>query len=312
MKEVSKDNFKIGGTVFIICWIASILVIPLCVRLGFLELTNVTIFPAILIIICLILFPFLKKFSVGKFLSLELKELNKSIEEVKTSIKNYINMRQNNVQVMKNYNIQTPIGNMNIVTQKESKHLLDLGYSLYKQTRLIEALDCYKNVYLIDPKNWIASFMIGTIYLALEDLQIPVETWGITNEERIAKSIFYSSQTINVDPNHYNQYMNLGIAYLKLKGENSYKLAYSNLEVAYKMLCNDQNIQHIPAFMLDKGKALSFMGEIAEKLNQIKIAIEHRKESINIFDSCPNPKPSQLNKWKELSQNALSKLENKE
>ncbi|MDP8267908.1 MAG: tetratricopeptide repeat protein [Candidatus Tenebribacter davisii] len=311
MSEKEKNQLSIGSKLFFFCWIISILLLPASFYFKLISITNKTVYPAILIQIGLILTPFLKSFSVGSIFKVELKELSKSVDDLKTSFQSFISVNQNNVQVMKNYNIQTPVGDFEVETIKLSNKYLKLGYSLYHQKRYIESLEYYKKAFDLDSNNWVASLLLGSIYLSLNDFKVPQSSWGFNDEERLAKSIFYLTLTIRNDPNHYNQYMNLGLAYLKLNGDNSLKLAYSNLETAYTMLCDDQNIQLMPSFMLDKGKSLSFMGEAAKKLNLIEKAIEHRKESINIFDNCPKPTPLDLNKWRDLSQNALLELEKK-
>lgn len=308
MSTKGKDQLTVGSLLFFICWTISLILLPASLYFKFISITNKTFFLAILIQIGLILTPFLKSFSVGNLFKIELKELSKSVDELRSSIQNFINIQHNNIQSIKNYNISTPIGSFSAEMSKISNKYLNLGNSLYNQKRYIESLKYYKKAYDFDKNNWVTSLMLGFLYISLEDLKVPQELWGFNNEERITRSIFYSTQATLLDPNHFNQYMNLGIAYLHFGGENSFKLAYKNLEIAYEMLNNDPNIQLNPIFITNKGKVKSFMGEAAEKLDQIELAIKNRKESIDIFENCPNPKPFEIKKWISLSQDAISCL----
>ena len=77
------------------------------------------------------------------------------------------------------------------------------------------------------------------------------------------------------------------------------------------MLDFDPNVKHHPQMFLNKGKAKSFMGEFEEALGNDEKAIQYRKEAIEIFNNCPDPKPIDLENWKKQAQDALNNLESK-
>lgn len=306
--EKDKEKFKIGGGLFVFCWIVVILMIS--ISLIFNLLKSELNFILFLVLIGIILLPFLKSFNVGKIFGLELKSLNTNIEKLRETI---LNFNINTKQEINLLNILSPEGqNLQIKTIEESKKKSDLGYSLFMQQRLLEAIDAYKESLKIDPNNWIAAMYLGFIYLSLPEYKIDETTWGFDNSERLFQSIYYSAYATKIDIQHYNQFMNLAIAQKHLGGRNLVQLALKNMEKAYRMFITDPNVPSNPILVLNKAKARSFMGEFAEAIEEYEDAIKYRQEAIEIFRNCPEPKPEALEKWLHQAEEALENLNTRE
>ena len=150
---------------------------------------------------------------------------------------------------------------------------------------------------------------LGYIYLTLKDLEKDKSKWGFSERERLLRSVFFSMHATQKDPNHYNQFMNLGIALRQLEGKNLIQLGLDKLKIAFNMLDYDPQVQNSPVLMLAKGKCRSFMGEFAELLEMKKEAIQYRKEAVQIFKHCPEPKPSGFDNWLRDAEGAILELE---
>ena len=128
-----------------------------------------------------------------------------------------------------------------------------MAESLYKQNRIIESIENYKESLKYDKENWIAAMYLGFLYLSLPEFKIDKKYWGFTDEERLELSIYYSTYATKIDINHFNQFMNLGIAQKHLGGERHTKLALKNIKIAYDMLEYDPNVKNNPQMFLNKG-----------------------------------------------------------
>ena len=314
MGKIDNENFKIGSGLFLFLWISSIILFLIVIIYSIICPQSIkTIYPIyilILILIGLLLLPFIGKFSVGKLFSIEMKELNSSIEKLRDTI---VNIGIKNIQDVKvNISSEAPDGaKVEIKTFEKSQKYSNLAYSLFRQNRIMESIDNYKESLKYDRENWIAAMYLGFLYLSLREFNIDEKYWGINNNERLELSIYYSTSATKIDINHYNQFMNLAIAQKKLGGEGLTKLALKNMKIAYDMLEFDSDVKNHPHMFLNKGKARSFMGEFEEALGNNEKAIQYRKEAIEIFNHCPKPVPHDLETWKRQAQEALKNLENK-
>jgi len=161
----------------------------------------------------------------------------------------------------------------------------------------MESLHSYHKAFDSDSNNWVAAMFLGYIYLSLNDLEKDRNKWGFSERERLLRSAFFSMHATQKDPNHYMQFMNLGIALRHLGGRSLIQLGLDKLETAFNMLNYDPQVQNNPELILAKGKCRSFMGEFAELLEMKKEAIQYRKEAVEIFKNCPEPKPPSLDHW---------------
>jgi len=310
----NKAKLQIGSNLFYIVWISSIILLLISIiYLVFCPYSFQTVYPIyifLLILIGILMLPFAGKFNIGKLFSIELKELSSSIEKLRDTI---INIGIKNVQEVKvTTAINGPYGeSFKVYALEQSQKNLNLANSLFQQQRFMESLKYYHEALKYDNDNWVAAMYLGFIYLSLPEFGVDENEWGFNNDERLFRSIFYSAYAAEKDVNHYNQFMNLAIAQKHLGGEGLTRLAIKNMEKAYNMLNYDPNVINNPKMFLNKGKAISFMGEFEEALGNKDKAIQYRKEAIEIFNQCPKPNPPDLEKWKNQAQEALNKLENK-
>ncbi len=310
MGKDSKETFEIGSTLFLFLWIFSciLMVLSICYFNFVINPPIATYFTIVLLLVLigLMMVPFAKGVSVGKLFSIQLKEINSSIERLRETI---INIGIKNVQDVKVYTT-IPAGqeNIHVSASEKSAEQIESAKTLYKQGKIMEAIESYKRALNYDCENWGAAMALGYIYFSLDEMGIDKSEWGFSDEERLFKSIFYSTYATEKDKQHYNQYLNLGIAQGKLGGDKSIRVAIKNLEVAYNMLNNDDSIAGNPYWIMSKGKARSFMGEFEEKLGNTDKATEYRSEAIEIFNSCPDPKPHDLEHWKADAEQALNRL----
>jgi len=304
--EKNKEIYRVGGGLFVLCWLVVIVLIIITIIYNLPPLKSNLHFILFLVLIGIILLPFLKSFNVGKIFGVELKSLNTNIEKLRDTILNFnINIKQE-INLLK---IPSPEGqNLQLKTIEESKKKSDLGYSLFTQKRLLEAIDAYKESLKIDPNNWIAAMYLGFIYLSLPEYKIDEANWGFNNAERLFQSIYYSTYATKIDIQHYNQFMNLAIAQKHLGGESLVRLALKNMEKAYRMFITDPNVPSNPVLVLNKAKARSFMGEFAEVIGEFEEAKRYRQEAIDIYKSFPEPKPEALENWLHQAEEALDKL----
>ena len=303
-------KFQIGSKLFYGVWISSICLLSISiVYLAFCPYSFKIIYPIyvlLLIVIGLLLLPFGGKFNVGKIFSIELKQLNSSIEKLRDTIVNFSIKNTQNLTVS---NVNGPTGEiLQVYTAEESKRNLKLAYSLFQQRRIIESIEYFHAALKYDSDNWVAAMFLGFTYLSLPDFQPNINEWGFDDNERLSRSIFYSTLAIRNDVNHYNQFMNLAIAQKHLGGERLCRLAIKNMEKAYNMLNFDQTVQNIPQLFLNKAKARSFMGEFEEAMGNRDHAIQFRQEALQLFNQCPTPIPNDLEIWKNQAQEALDRL----
>jgi tetratricopeptide (TPR) repeat protein len=301
---------KVGSWLFYICWLAclSVIVWILIWKIG--SIQSPYGFFLFLVLLCMVMLPFLKSFAVGNIFSVQVRELTSSVEKLRDSVQNILIQQSQNTQNLNLTLLNAPDGrNVEIQTGFNSKKYSNLGNSLFQQGRYMESLDYYGKAFESDSNNWVAAMFLGYIYLSLNDLKKNQTKWGFNNRERLLRSVFYSMHATQKDPNHYMQFMNLGIALRHLGGKNLIRLGLENLEKAFNMLSNDPQIQKNPELMTAKGKCRSFMGEFVELLEMKKEALQYRKEAVEIFNDCPEPLPADFEHWLRDAERAISEIE---
>ena len=311
MEQNKKKNIlEMGSWLFYICWLICIAVISylLVWKIGSIQ-TGYGLF-LFLVLLCMVMFPFLKSFSVGNVFSVQVRELATSVEKLKDSVQNILINQTQNTQNLNLTLLNVPDGsNVEIQTGYKSQQYSNVGNSLYKQKRYMESLQYYHKALDSDSNNWVAAMFLGFIYLSLNDFVKDKTKWCFSENERLLRSVFFSMHATQKDLNHYMQFMNLGIALKHLGGEKLIQLGLDNLEKAFKMLEYDPQVPGSSDLMLAKGKCRSFMGEFAELLNMKNEAIKYRKEAIEILRNCPDPKPLGIEHWLKDAENSLANLE---
>jgi len=210
---------------------------------------------------------------------------------------------------------QVPYNVPEIINARPEIHeYINLATSLCNQKRYMESIKFFLKADDADRNNWLVKMYLGFLYLSLEDVVVSND-WCFTDTERLMRSIFYSKQATELDPNHFNQYMNLGVAQCKLGGEKLLKEGIKNIEVAFNMLCYDPIIQGNPALMTEKAKCRSFMGLFTATLGNYENASENREtairyyeESINLFDAVPDTRPGDRAHFRGEAKKALKTL----
>jgi len=309
-KDDQSNALRIGSWLFYICWIASILAIAFILRYGIGSVQSPSGLFLLLVLLCMVMFPFLKSFTVGNLFSVQVRDLANSVEKLRDSVQNILIQQSQNTQNFNLSVLNAPDGrNIEIQTEFKSQKYSNLGNSLFQQGRYMESLNYYEKAFESDSNNWVAAMFLGYIYLSLNDFERDQTKWGFNDRERWLRSVFYSIHATKKDPNHYMQFMNLGIALRQLGGENLIRLGLENLEKAFNMLSYDPEVPKYPGLMTAKGKCRSFMGEFTHLLGMIKEAIQYRKEAIEIFNKCPEPVPPDLGNWLKDAEKAISQIE---
>ncbi len=294
--EIRNDKKK---RAFVFIWLFSLIIVFTVFINDFERINSFYGITLLFLFIGLLFLPFIESLSVGNFLKINLKNLEKSIDNLRESILTFLQVNQQNNQV-NNYfgSINTPDGSSaEIKTENISRYYAQRAFSLFNQKRYNESLIQYHKAYDADNNNWVAASFLGFLYLSYKDYDIPREEWGFNDLERLNRSIFFSTIATYNDPNHFMPFMNLGIAQGHWGGKNMLTLGTANLEKAYKMLDFDTKTQTNPNLYLEKAKIKSFIGEQFGKLNDIKTAIMHREEANIIFEKCPEPRPPEFEHW---------------
>jgi len=263
----------------------------------------------LLILLCIVMFPFLKSFTVGNIFSVQVRELSDSVERLRDSVQNMLIQQFQSTQNVNITTLNAPDGsNLEIETKSKSREYSDLAFGLFRQERYLEALDYYEKALESDANNWVAAMFLGYIYLSLNELEKDQKKWGFDDSARLLRSVFFSMHATKKDPNHYMQFMNLGIALRHLDGEKQIRLGLKSLEKAFKMLNYDPQVPGDPKLVTAKGKCRSFMGEFAYLLGMKQEAIQYRREAVEIFKNCPKPVPPELATWLRDAEMALSEI----
>ncbi len=294
---------------FYIIWILSILIIIATLISKCEVIEDNRRFILLLLLIGILFLPFLSSLSIGNLFRIDLRKIGESIDKLRETVLNVLQSNVQNKQEVNIFPLKTPDDRSEqIRIELRSQRYAEQAYSLFKQGRILESIEFYHKSFEWDNNNWVAAFFLGFLYLSLNDYKIPDEKLGIDKLERLSRSVFYSSiATIN-DPNHYMQFMNLGIAQGHWGESRMLTLALRNLEKAYNMLDYDPNVKNAPKLFLNKGKCRSFMGEFSESLGDKDNARRYRKEAIDILKSCPQPVPKDRDRWLKQAEDALQRL----
>jgi tetratricopeptide (TPR) repeat protein len=302
--KTQKNNWPIKNWVF---WTISVLLVLIALLSDFIPLnTNIKVF-LFALLIGLTLLPILQKMKVGNMLEFELKNITQSVDKLRDTIFN-LNINNTQKQTVNIQNIMPDGQNFKVPGTKTIEKKLDIARSLFEQKRYLESIQAYRNILEEDCDSWIVAMILGFIYLSLEELGIDQSTWGFSNGERLAYSMLFSGIAAEKNKTHYNQYMNLGIAQKHTGSLSLTEVGIKNMEIAYNMLLLDKSVLTNPSLYINKGKARSFMGEFAESLGRKKNALTYRIEAVEIFKSCPEPKPPEIVRWLKDAEKAVERL----
>ena len=144
-----------------------------------------------------------------------------------------------------------------------------------------------------DSQNWYAFSMLGSLYLNFKKDQ--------------DTALKYLLPAIELDKNHFNHFMNAGVACI-WKKEN--KSAIEHLTKAIEIIERDHIARHIPKFVMEYGKCLMFIGEAYKNLQEIPKSKEYVKKSLEKLKEIPNQYRDELiNYWIKEAQDRLTRLE---
>lgn len=264
-----------------------------------------------LLLLSMILFPSLKEFSIGNIITMKIKSLDNSVNQLKDTILN-LSFNTTNTQTIINSDFPLPHGQTYSGPMiKEAKRVFDLARSLYNQKRYIESLKYFNKAFDLDRNNWVSAMYLGFIYLSISNLNINQDQIGITRNQTLEKSIFYSSCAVDLDPNHFNQYMNLGIAQMHFDSNILKQSGIINLQIVIDMISNDKKANSDPGLFIQKCKCATFIGEIYEKLEDFSKSRSQYELAMTYYDICPTPLPLDYEKWKNDTIIGLKRANNK-
>ena len=296
-KDEKGNCLRIGSVLFYFCWLSGIALLALVLIFGVGSVSNTPGIFLILVLLGLLMFPFLRSFSIGNVFSMEVKELSNSVDRLRDSVQNLISIQFSNTQNVIFANLDDPDGrSIKFRTKAISEKFSEQAINFYRQGHYLKAIELYEKALEEDSENWFAAMFLGYLYLSLNNM-IKEKNWGLNNTERLLRSVFYSKYATNKDNNHYLQFMNLGIALRHLAKESLTELGLQNLAIAYKMLDSDPQVGKNSGLMTAKGKCRNFMGEFAAILNLKEKAIQYRTEAIEIFRNGLEPVPKEVQVW---------------
>lgn len=301
-------------------WSIALLLVILAIFFDLIPFKTVNELLLLFLLIGLVLLPLLNKFKIGNLFEMDLKNISQSVDELKDTVLNLsLNMKNEQSTVLNfnppNISEKALMGATSISENKtELKQTNSLQY-LFNQAithlnrkEFLSAIESLKKILELDCKNWRSAMMLGFIYLSLDEIVDDIESLGLSKGNAINNSIKYSGIAIELDKSHYNQYMNLALALKKSESRFLLEEGLENLKKAKEVFNRDPNTMRNPNLCMENGKVTSFMGEFSEILGNKKNALKYRNEAMDIFDSCPDPKPTAFKKWYEDTKNAVIKL----
>lgn len=301
-------------------WSIALLLVILSIFFSLIPFKTINELLLFLLLIGLILLPLLSKFKIGNLFEMELKNISQSVDKLKDTVLNLSLNMKNELSIVNNYNppnisqqglmgaISIPENQRQIKQSNNIQYLFDKANDQYNRNEFLQAIDTYKTILELDCRNWISAMILGFIYLSLDELLENVESIGLTKGNILSNSIKYSEIAIELDKSHYNQYMNLALAQRKSESKLLLEEGLENLKRARDVFDRDPNTMKNPKLCMEKGKVVSFMGEFSEILGNRGNALKYRIEAVDIFDSCPEPKPAAFTKWYNDAKNAIIKL----
>lgn len=121
-----------------------------------------------------------------------------------------------------------------------------------------------------DPQNWYSHLLLGSIFLNFKN--------------DADNALKYLKNAMELDKNHFNQYMNAGVAYI-WKGEN--ELAINALNESIDIIERDKVSRHLPRIIMEYGKCLMFIAEAYLNLQNSQKSIEYLKNATSKFNEVP-------------------------
>jgi tetratricopeptide (TPR) repeat protein len=229
------------------------------------------------------LLPMLNKIKIGSMFEIEMKD----------------------VQIK---DIQTNEISSTTKANEELAKKLKVAESLFKQNRIIEAINLYKEIFEKDSNNWVIAKNLGFLYLSLIDLGVDRSEWGFSDEERLANSMLFSGFAALKDKTHFTHYLNLAIAQKHTGCQGLLVLALKNMKIAQNILKIDKSTRTNPILLFNLGKVTSILGEFEEASGNMDQAIAYRKQALEILKSCPTPYSREVIHWIDQTNRAIENL----
>lgn len=310
MESGNKSSpLNFGSWLFYLCWLSSLIFIIVIIFSDYFIFNSTQQFFMIFLIVALLILPFLKSISIGDFFKVEIREVKKSVQELREKL---IEVQLSNSQSTTIINSITEFGEkISTPTISESEKLYNIAEELKINKKYIESLKYYKLALESDTRNWLAAFNLGAIYLVLNDHRVPKDSWNFTENERLSNALFYSQYATKIDKNHYGQFFNLALAQQHTGGDKMLELSINSFDNTIDILERDPSLHADSRLLTNYGKCLHFKAMSLFMLNRIEDAIENDKKAIDLFENCPEPKPTELLKWLDQSKNHLNELTRK-
>lgn len=304
--EETSSPLHLGSWLFYICWLAAIFFIVIITFCDYFTFNSTQQFFMVFFIVGLLILPFLKSMSVGNFFKIEIREVKKSIQELREKI---IDLKISNTQATTIINSISEYGeNISTSTKAESKKFYKKAEELRVNGKYIESLNFYKMSLEADRNNWLSAFYLGAIYLSLTDLGIVKRYWDFDEYERLSNALFYSQYATKIDKAHFGQFLNLAIAQQHIGGDKLLELSIKSFNNTVDILKRDPNLKYDAKLKIAHGKSLHFKAMSLSSLNRIDEAIRNDVEAIHIFENCPEPAPNELPKWLKQAKDHLNML----
>jgi tetratricopeptide (TPR) repeat protein len=168
-----------------------------------------------------------------------------------------------------------------IDTSELSKYYMKAARKALDQNKIEETLAFLNLAIDKDPTNWYAYSLMGTIYLNFQK-----------NADLALK---YLLPAMDFDKNHFNQFMNSGVAYI---WKNDYEKAIKCLEISINIIERDQIARHLPRFVMEYGKCLAFIAEAYQERNNIEKAKDYLNNAIKKLEEIPSQyRDDAINYW---------------
>lgn len=185
--------------------------------------------------------------------------------------------------------------NIKVKFTSDSIQKINLAKKYLKFNEIDNAIQTLEESIKKDPNNWYSYLLLGSIYLNYKN-----------DSDNALK---YLISAMEIDKNHFNQFMNAGVAYI-WKSEN--KLAIEALNKSIEIIERDQISRHLPRIKMEYGKCLMFIAEAFQNLDDKENSIKYLEMSIKKVDEIPNQDRNiAINYWLEEARKRLSKVKEK-
>jgi len=196
--------------------------------------------------------------------------------------------------------VLTPVSNDTINLMMKNEFILhfQIGKQFIESGNLSAAIPHFKKVLKLNPNHWLSAMYLGFIYG--ENHNNP--------EYNLYESIFYSTYAIKLDKNHFNQFLNLALAQIHTGNENLIMESIKNFNESENVIKRDPN-KNRPILVTQLAKIYKFKGEAFERLENSEDALISYKEAYKIFESFPDSKSDEIQKWMNDTKRDIERLE---